>query len=240
MRDHNMEKVCFLGSHQVGKTHLFNSLCGKRYIPPYKTTVKIDFHTRCYTQTNVQYWDFPIELARYYIKDAQQIILVFAQGDHASLNDLENYVALIEKYAPNAVISLVRTENEHSNFKEEDEISENEINVFLEKHHIQYYLPIWTTNASSINTLYEHLLNLAIQPKHVTQAINVEKPSSHIRDPKARKSPDSVAISESITEKLKKTLPKRIKNINFWGKKKQLDSHLPALTKKGDKPKNTK
>ncbi len=239
MHDHNIEKVCFLGSHQVGKTLLFTSLCGKRYVPPYKTTIKIDFHTRCYAQANLQYWDFPIELARYYIKDAQQIILVFAQGNHSSLNDLENYVTLIKKYARNAVISLVRTENEHSDFKADNEISEHEIDAFLEKHHIQYYLPIWTTNLSSTNTLYEHLLNLAIQHKHITQITDREKPSSHLRDPKVRKSPDSVALSEHVTETLKKILPKSIQNMNFLGKKNPLAPHLPNSTKKkDDKPKN--
>ena len=150
----------------------------------------------------MQYWDFPNELASYYIKDAQQIVLVFSKGNRLSFDALPKYMNLIKKYAPHATVSVVGAANEHMYY---DESIDDLIQLFLSHHQIEHYLPLWTTSNASMNTLLEHVLEN--QGQHFLSAHSqspLSRQSSVFQNSVYRNSPDLITATmyRTLTQRL--------------------------------------
>lgn len=220
MHDHEkIEKICFLGSNQVGKTHLFNHLSGRSYFKPYQSTVRINFHTRHYLDGSLQYWDFPKENAAYYLQIQQQVVLVFNRGDRRSLESLQVYLSLTKKHAPKATLSIVGISNPGT----KDEISEEDIDTFLNHNNLDYnyYLPILASSPASMNTLPEHFHTVRNQRKCLTEESNSDPSSSETEIPLSM-SPLSIiermspCITSFFTASERPSLP--MFTFNFLGK----------------------
>ena len=162
-------KSIFVGDILVGKTCLLNRFYNNSYNEYSPTTIGIDFMSRTQIINNneikLQLWDTGGQeryraFTKSYFRHIYLFFLVFNLTDIASFYNLEYWVTQINEYSLRGDIKIILIGN-YSDKKDNITVSKNQINIFTNRHNLEYYEVSAKTGYNvkyMFNTVFENIV----------------------------------------------------------------------------------
>jgi Ras-related protein Rab-1A len=161
-------KLIIIGDLGVGKTCLVKRYVNGDHTYDYASTIGVDFLTKSVEIDNKQYrlnmWDTTGQerfqsITTSFYRDTNCVLLVFDLNDLQSFTALKYYMERIHRFCnENTPIFLVGNKCDLEN-----NVSKNDINLFIEQNNIKGYVSTSSKNNTGINDIFSMILDYVIK-----------------------------------------------------------------------------